>query len=172
MDIFGYNRLEIIKKIIEESCIMDLLAEWREHEKKKSKTLAYRTIGCAMKVYSKLGPGLLESVYQKAMLIELEKQDIGAESEVPIEVTYDGVDLGLGFRMDILVEGILVLELKSVSAFESIHYKQLSNYLHLTNLPLGYLINFNVEDFAVGKGFEKVKNLRYQEDIPEWLYYN
>ena len=125
-----------------------------------------------MKVYSKLGPGLLESVYQKALLIELDKQGIEAESEVPIEVAYDGVDLGLGFRMDVLVEGILILELKSVSAFESIHYKQLSNYLHLTNLPLGYLINFNVDDFVVGKGFEKVKNLRYQGDIPEWLYYN
>ena len=84
----------------------DLLAEWREEEKKKSKTLAYRAIGCAMKVYSKLGPGLLESVYQKALLIELDKQGIGAESEVPIEVTYDGVDLGLGFRMDVLVEDI------------------------------------------------------------------
>ena len=150
----------------------DLLAEWREEERKRSKTLAYRTIGCAMKVYSKLGPGLLESVYQKALLIELDKQGIGAESEVPIEATCDGVDLGLGFRMDVLVEDILILELKSVSAFESIHYKQLSNYLHLTNLPLGYLINFNVDDFVVGKGFEKVKNLRYQGDIPEWLYYN
>lgn len=150
----------------------DLLAEWREEEKKKSKTLAYRTIGCAMKVYSKLGSGLLESVYQKALLIELDKQGIGAESEVPINVTYDGVDLGLGFRMDVLVEDILILELKSVSTFESIHYKQLSNYLHLTNLPLGYLINFNVDDFVVGKGFEKVKNLRYQGEIPEWLYYN
>ena len=151
---------------------MDLLAEWREEEKKKSKTLAYRTIGCAMKVYSKLGPGLLESVYQKALLIELDKQGIGAESEVSINVTYDGVDLGLGFRMDVLVEDILILELKSVSTFENIHYKQLSNYLHLTNLPLGYLINFNVDDFIVGKGFEKVKNLRYQGEIPEWLYFN
>ena len=150
----------------------DLLAEWREEEKKKSKTLAYKTIGCAMKVYSKLGPGLLESVYQKAMLIEVDNQGIEAESEVPIDVTYDGVDLGLGFRMDIVVEDILVLELKSVSAFESIHYKQLSNYLHLTNMPLGYLINFNVDDFVVGKGFEKVKNLRFKGDIPEWLYYN
>ena len=134
--------------------------------------MAYKTIGCAMKVYSKLGPGLLESVYQKAMLIELDNQGIEAESEVPIDVTYDGVDLGLGFRMDIVVEDILILELKSVSAFESIHYKQLSNYLHLTNMPLGYLINFNVDDFVVGKGFEKVKNLRYKGDIPEWLYYN
>ena len=134
--------------------------------------MAYRAIGCAMKVYSKLGPGLLESVYQKALLIELDKQGIGAESEVPIEVTYDGVDLGLGFRMDVLVEDILILELKSVSAFENIHYEQLSNYLHLTNLPLGYLINFNVDDFVVGKGFEKVKNLRYQGGISEWLYYN
>lgn len=151
---------------------MDLLAEYREQERKRSSTLSYRTIGCAMKVYSKLGTGLLESVYQKAMMIELQKQGIKAESEVPLNVYYDDVDLGLGFRMDILVEDILILELKSVGAFESIHYKQLSNYLHLANKPLGYLINFNAEDFTIGKGFDKIKNLHYKGEIPEWLYYN
>ena len=146
---------------------MDLL---EEYTKCKKDTLAYKVIGCAMKVHSKLGSGLLESVYKKALLIELKNQGIAAESEVPINVAYCGEDLGLGFRMDILVENILILELKSIAAFESIHYKQLSNYLHLANKPLGYLINFNVEELVLGIGFEKIKNYQYKGEIPEWLY--
>lgn len=151
---------------------MNVMDVYLENEKRIKNSLAYRTIGCAMKVYSNLGPGLLESVYHKALLIELDKQGIHAESEVPINVNYDGIDLGLGFRMDVLVEDMIILELKSVAAFESIHYKQISNYLHLTNKPLGYLINFNVENFQLGKGFEKVINLRYNHKIPEWVYYD
>ena len=136
----------------------------------KKNTLAYKVIGCAMKVYSTLGTGLLESVYRKAMLVELRRQDIKAETEVPINVEYCGEDLGLGFRIDILVENIMILELKSITAFESIHYKQISNYLNLTNKPLGYLINFNVDNFVMGKGYERIKNFNYIEDIPKWLY--
>ena len=151
---------------------MDLLADWNEKERKRRSSLAYRTIGCAMNVYSKLGPGLYESVYQKAMMVELAKQGIKAECEVPIEVFYDGVNLGLGFKMDILVEDILVLELKSVSALDGSHYKQLANYLHLAKMLLGYLLNFNVDDFTLGFGFDKIKNLHYEGDIPDWLYYN
>ena len=89
-----------------------------------------------MKVYSTLGTGLLESVYRKAMLVELRRQDIKAETEVPINVEYCGEDLGLGFRIDILVENIMILELKSITEFDNIHYKQIINYLNLTNKPL------------------------------------
>lgn len=81
----------------------------------KEDTLAYQVIGCAMEVYKTLGPGLLESVYQKAMMKELEYCEISAEEEVPINVYYRGDDLGVGFRMDILVEDLIVLELKSVA---------------------------------------------------------
>lgn len=136
----------------------------------KKNTLAYKVIGCAMKVYSTLGAGLLESVYRKAMLVELRRQDIKAETEVPINVEYCGEDLGLGFRIDILVENIMILELKSVAALENIHYKQISNYLNLTNKPIGYLINFNVDNFVMGKGYDRIKNFNYTEDIPKWLY--
>lgn len=147
---------------------MDLLEEYTNSKKD---TLAYKVIGCAMKVHSKLGHGLLESVYKKALLIELKKQNIKAESEVAINVTYCGEDyLGLGFRVDVLVEDILILELKSITAFETTHYKQLSNYLHLANKPLGYLINFNVDELVVGIGFEKVRNFQYKGDVPKWLY--
>jgi len=135
----------------------------------KHETLAYRIIGCAMDVYKALGPGLLESVYQKAMIKEMEYYGILVESEVPINVLYRGEDLGVGFRMDILVEDIIILELKSVNKLEDIHYKQLLNYLLLTDKPLGYLINFNVPNFTLGKGYDKVRNLHYNKPIPDWV---
>ena len=67
--------------------------------------MIYTIIGCVLKVHSKLGPGLLESVYQKALMIELDNECLSAEEEVPLEIMYDGNNLGLGFRMGILVEG-------------------------------------------------------------------
>lgn len=135
----------------------------------KSNTLAYQVIGCAMEVYKTLGPGLLESVYQKALMKELAYNEIQAEAEVPIDVSYRGENLGVGFRMDFLVEDIIVLELKSVAKLEDIHYKQLLNYLLLTDKPFGYLINFNVPNFTLGQGYDKVRNLRYTKSIPDWI---
>lgn len=122
-----------------------------------------------MEVYKRLGPGLLESVYQKAMMRELANCDIPAEAEVPINVLYRGENLGVGFRMDILVDDIIILELKSVAKLEDIHYKQLLNYLLLTDKPLGYLINFNVSNFTIGQGYDKIRNLRYTKPIPDWI---
>ncbi len=135
----------------------------------KSNTLAYQVIGCAMEVYKELGPGLLESVYQKALLKELDYCSIPAEAEVPINVNYRGENLGVGFRMDILVDNIIILELKSVTKLEDIHYKQLLNYLLLTDKPFGYLINFNVPNFTLGQGYDKIRNLRYDKPIPDWV---
>ena len=132
-------------------------------------TLAYQVIGCAMEVYKELGPGLFESVYQKALLKELEYNEIHAESEVLIDVFYRGENLGVGFRMDVLVEDTIILELKSVSKLENIHYKQLLNYLLLTDKPFGYLINFNVTNFTIGQGYDRVRNLRYTKPIPDWI---
>ena len=132
-------------------------------------TLAYQTIGCAMEVYKTLGPGLLESVYQKALLKELDYNGIEAAVEVPIDVYYRGEKLDAAFRMDILIENILVLELKSVSKLEDIHYKQLLNYLILADKPIGYLINFNVPNFILGRGYDKNRNLRYNHPLPDWI---
>ena len=140
---------------------MDFLKEMQEEE--KSKNLAYRVIGCAMKVYSTLGPGLLESIYEEALMIELDNIDIYAVSQIPIKAIYDGVELKGYFRIDILVEDTLVLELKSVKQFDPVHYKQLRSYLRLLNKPLGYLINFNVDDFTMGKGWDRVRNNWYDE---------
>ena len=140
---------------------MDFLKEMQEEE--KSKNLAYRVIGCAMKVYSTLGPGLLESIYEEALMIELDNNDIYAVSQIPIKAIYDGVELKGYFRIDILVEDTLVLELKSVKQFDPVHYKQMRSYLRLLNKPLGYLINFNVDDFTMGKGWDRVRNNWYDE---------
>ena len=128
-----------------------------------SDDLAYNIIGCVLKVHSKLGPGLLESVYQKALMIELDNECLLAEEEVPLEVMYDDQNLGIGFRMDILVEDQIVLELKSVSALEKVHFKQLQTYLNLANKPMGYLINFNAESLRIGHEINRITNINYHE---------
>lgn len=128
-----------------------------------SDDLAYNIIGCVLKVHSKLGPGLLESVYQKALMIELDNECLLAEKEVPLEVMYDDQNLGIGFKMDILVEDQIVLELKSVSALEKVHFKQLQTYLKLANKPMGYLINFNAESLRIGHEINRITNINYHE---------
>jgi GxxExxY protein len=112
--------------------------------------LSYRVIGCAMEVYNTLGPGLLESVYEKALIHELQQNGLSVISQVPIEMNYKGVNLGEGLRLDLLVENSLIVELKSVEELKPIHYKQLLTYLKLTNKHIGLLINFNVNDFRDG----------------------
>lgn len=114
-----------------------------------------------MRVYSNLGPGLLESVYREAMLLELDNECLEFQKEVPVDVVYDGTNIGLGFRMDILVEDCVVLELKSVSSLEKVHFKQLKTYLKIANKPIGYLINFNTDNFAIGYSIHKLTNYSY-----------
>lgn len=112
--------------------------------------LSYKIIGCAMEVYNTLGPGLLESVYEKALIHELQIKGLSVISQVPIEMNYKGVNLGEGLRLDLLIEDSLIVELKSVEELKPIHYKQLLTYLKLTNKHIGLLINFNVNDFRDG----------------------
>lgn len=128
-----------------------------------SDDLAYTIIGCVLKVHSKLGPGLLESVYQKALMIELDNACLLAEAEVPLAVVYDDQNLGIGFRIDILVENQIVLELKSVSMLEKVHFKQLQTYLKLANKPMGYLINFNAESLRIGHEINRITNINYNK---------
>lgn len=125
----------------------------------KENELSYLIRGCIYEVYNKLGPGLLESIYQKALLYELDKKELNAKSEVPVEVIYDDVNLGLGFRIDILVEDKVIIELKSVEQLAKVHYKQTLTYLKLTNLKLALLVNFN--DSNINQGIARlVNNLR------------
>ena len=112
--------------------------------------LVYDVIGAAMEVYNELGPGLLESVYEKALMCELKEREIKAESQKQIEITYKGVVIGNDLRLDILVEDQLIVELKSVEGLQPIHFKQLRTYMRLLDKPIGLLINFDVSDFARG----------------------
>jgi len=106
--------------------------------------LTHKVIGCAMKVHSALGPGLLESAYEECLAYELSKSGIMVERQKPMPLVYDGVKLDCGYRMDILVEGKLVLELKAVDMLNDIHLAQILTYLKLSGCELGLLINFNV----------------------------
>lgn len=103
-----------------------------------------KIIGAAMTVHSALGPGLLESAYQACLFRELERQNISAASEVYLPVVYDGESIDAGYRMDLLVEEQVVVELKSVDKVLPIHEAQLITYLKLSNRKVGLLINFNV----------------------------
>ena len=107
------------------------------------KDISYKIIGCAYEVHRILGPGLLESVYQKALVQELKLRGFKVKSEVDIEINYKGVNVGSDLRLDIIVNDTIIIELKSVETILPIHKKQLLTYLRLTNLQLGLLINFN-----------------------------
>ena len=107
-----------------------------EHEK-----LTEMIIGCAMKVHRTLGPGFLESVYQKALVHELRKTELYVECEKPIQVTYDGIVVG-DFAADMLVEGVIMVENKAVQALNPVHEVQLVNYPAATGIEIGLLLNF------------------------------
>jgi len=112
----------------------------------------------AMKVHSALGPGLLESAYETCLIRELRKRGLRVESQVPIAVRYDGEMLDIGFRADLLVEGVVLVELKSVETVLPIHKAQLLSYLRLSGKEVGLLINFNVEHLK--NGIKRVINSR------------
>jgi GxxExxY protein len=112
--------------------------------------LSGEVIGAAMEVHRLLGPGLLESTYETCLCYELQARTIRYKSQVPLPIVYKGVHLEAGYRLDLLVEECLIVELKSVERFEPIHEAQLLTYLRLTNLWLGLLINFNVPVLRMG----------------------
>ena len=106
--------------------------------------LSHRVIGCAIEVHKHLGPGLLESAYQRCLAHELHLNNIPFETEAPLPIEYKGTRLDCGFRMDILVGNAIILELKSVEALHPIHEAQFLSYMKLASLQYGFLINFNV----------------------------
>ena len=116
----------------------------------KQKPLSYQVIGCALEVYKTLGPGLLESVYEKALIHELSQKGLTVETQVEVETNYKGVNIGEGLRLDLLVNDELIVELKSVEELKPVHYKQLLTYLKLMDKRVGLLINFNVNDLMDG----------------------
>ena len=104
--------------------------------------LTARIIECIITVHTKLGPGFLENIYRRALLIELEKDGLLAEAEKDITVLYDGRDVGR-YRLDIVVEGRVILELKAVGSLGISHYAQLRSYLRATGIGVGLLVNFS-----------------------------
>ena len=112
---------------------------------KELNDLTYKIRGCIFEVYNTLGPGLLESVYEKALMIEFNAQGINASDQVMLPVIYKGVDLGTDFRLDILVENQVIIELKSVEHILPVHFKQIDSYLKLSGKQLGFLVNFNTD---------------------------
>ena len=105
--------------------------------------LSERVIGAAIKVHRELGPGLLESAYEVCLSYELRDCGLMIEAQKPLPVLYRGVKLDCGYRMDIVVEGKIILELKAIERLLPIHEAQLLSYLKLSNLSLGLLINFH-----------------------------
>lgn len=120
--------------------------------------LSYEIRGAAMEVYNTLGPGLLESVYHSAMIMELKDRGLNVKSEVPVEVTYKGKKIDCNLRLDLIVEDQVIVELKSVELLLPVHYKQLKTYLRLLNKELGWLINFGEYDFNEGMRAVKAKS--------------
>ena len=119
-------------------------------ERVKENEIGETILGCAIKVHSALGPGLLESTYEVCLIHELSKVGVRANRQVPLPVIYDGVELEAGYRMDLLVADIVVVELKVVEKLLPLHTAQLLSYLKLSNRKLGYLLNFNVVQMRDG----------------------
>ena len=110
--------------------------------------LTYKIRGCIFLVYKNLGPGLLESVYEAALLHELKKHNLEVKSQVVLPVLYDGINLEIGFRLDIVVEDKVIIEIKSVEDLSKLHFKQLLTYLKLSRKKVGILVNFNCENIT------------------------
>jgi GxxExxY protein len=113
-------------------------------------------VDAAIAVHRKLGPGLLESVYEAVLAHELRQRGLTVERQVPVEVRYDDLVFEEGFRADIMVNGLVILELKSVEQITRAHQKQLTTYLKLSGKKLGYLLNFGAA--TMKEGLQRVAN--------------
>ncbi len=112
--------------------------------------LTHQVIGCAIEVHRGLGPGLLESAYEHCLAHELHNKGIPFEQQVPMPVTYNGTRLDCGYRIDILVNRCLILELKATEKLTATHEAQLLTYMKLSKMRKGLLINFNVSQLIKG----------------------
>ena len=113
-------------------------------------------VDAAFKIHKILGPGLFESVYEATLRYELQKRGLKVTQQLGIPVQYEGLNLGFGFRVDLLVGDKVVIEIKSIEALAPVHRKQVETYLRLMDLRLGLLINFNVE--LIKDGIRRVVN--------------
>lgn len=118
--------------------------------------IASKVLGCAIEVHKALGPGLLESAYQECLFHKLRQSGLSVQKEKPMPLVFEEVKLECGYRIDLLVENKVVIEIKSVEALNDIHLAQTLTYMKLGNYKLGLLINFNVT--LLKKGIKRVIN--------------
>jgi GxxExxY protein len=119
--------------------------------------LTYKIRGAIFDVYYELGPGLLESIYHESLIIDLKQKGLKVSSEISFPLEYKGETLKTHFRLDLLVEDKIIIEIKSVKELTDLHHKQLLTYLKITKLSLGILVNFNSENIQKNI-FRKVNN--------------
>ena len=115
-----------------------------------------QVVNSAMKIHSRFGPGLLESAYEACLTHELRRRGLRVASQVPLTIEYEGVKLDVGYRLDLLVENSLIVELKAVEQIRPIHIAQILSYIKIADLKLGLLINFNT--VSLKDGIHRVVN--------------
>jgi len=125
----------------------------------KHEELTHKIIGCAMKVHSVLGNGFQEVIYQRALAIEMEKQNLSFKREMEMTIFYDGVDIGTR-RVDFFVEDVIMVELKALIKLEDVHLAQTMNYCQAYKLPIGLLINFGAKSLE----FKQVYNINHPDN--------
>ena len=146
-----------LSQLFKSGAYMDLLTtrslrslEGTESTEEESNTLTGKIIGAAIDIHRALGPGLLESAYEACLIYELRLRKLKVESQKPIPIFYKVVMLDCGYRVDLVVEGQVIVEIKSVSNLVPIHESQLLSYLKLSDCKIGLLINFNVKYLKEG----------------------
>lgn len=118
--------------------------------------LAKIVVDASYRIHTKLGPGLLESAYQAILTYELDKQGLQIKTEVILPITYDAIIIDTGYRADIIVENLIIVELKSVEKIQDVHLKQVLTYLKVSGLHLGLLINFGAP--LIRDGIKRIVN--------------
>lgn len=128
----------------------------RDAETQSFNEITEQVIGACIEIHRQLGPGLLESAYEECLCFELSQRGIRFQRQKPLPVKYKSVNLDCGYRLDLVVEGEIILELKTVEHLLPIHEAQLLTYLKLSGLTLGLLINFNVP--VLKNGIKRIEN--------------
>jgi len=122
----------------------------------ETEALATIAVDCGFKLHQRLGPGLLESAYEAVLAESLARRGVAVERQQPVPILFDGIAINEGFRADLLLEGKLLIELKSVERIAPVHGKQVLTYLRLLDLPLGLLMNFGAATFR--EGIKRIAN--------------
>ena len=120
--------------------------------------ITYKVRGAIFKIHTELGPGLLESVYETALAYELVKENLKVRTQVGVPMIYEGIKLEVGFRIDLLVEEKIIIEVKSVENLTDVHFKQTLTYLRLADKRVGLLVNFNVVRIEDKKSLIRIVN--------------